>query len=449
MTGELVLLSRHRSDSPVAWERGRTTTAAELCAHVAGFAELLPDAPGDEIVVICRDRYRFAVAVLAAWQRGLSVALPPNAQPETLRAMRERAGVRTVVHDVDGGLGIDVRDAAVVRAARGKLDVQPFAPMRLSPGAKLATLYTSGTTGEHVACPKIATQLIGEACVLTETFAVREGARVLAMVPPYHIYGLLFGVLVPLVSGGALYRHTPLHAPEVASTIALGVDVLVTVPAHVRALCLAAEPQPAVARIFSSGAPLTPEVAREARARFGWTITEVLGSSETGGIGWRDTGGEGAWTPLPGVVVSAGPDERMIVRSPFLHPSAPDPYVGADRIELREDGRFVHLGRADGVLKIGGVRVSLAEIERRLASIEGVRDAAVMSVPVGGARGHEIWAAVVAPGHDPRSIRAALRAWLAPVAMPRRVKVVDALPREPNGKLPRHALENLFARRGT
>ena len=45
------LLSRHRSDSPVAWERGRTTTAAQLCAHVAGFRELLPSAaPGDEIV---------------------------------------------------------------------------------------------------------------------------------------------------------------------------------------------------------------------------------------------------------------------------------------------------------------------------------------------------------------------------------------------------------------
>src|SRR5690606_24867425 len=146
-------------------------------------------------------------------------------------------------------------------------------------------------------------QLLGEARALVDTFGVREGSRVLAMVPPHHIYGLLFGVLVPLVSGGALYRHTPLMAPEVAAALAMDIDVLVTVPAHLRALGLAPERQPPVARIFSSSAPLVPEVAQKLRARFGWTVTEVFGSTETGGIGWRDSGGEGPWTPLPGVEV--------------------------------------------------------------------------------------------------------------------------------------------------
>lgn len=443
------LLSRHRADSVVAWDAGRKTTAAELSAHVAGFAELLPEAmPGDEIVVICRDRYRFTVALLAAWQRGFSVALPPNAQPETMRVMRERANARTVVHDVDGGQGIDVRDARVVAAAREKVGQHPFAPfVPFAPERQLATVYTSGSTGEHVACPKTAAQIVGEASVLADTFALPADARVLAMVPPYHIYGLLFGVLVPLVSGAALYRHTPLHAPEVSQLLRAGVDVLVTVPAHLRALCLAQDEQPEVARVFSSGAPLPPEVARNAKARFGWTVTEVFGSSETGGIAWRESGGEGPWMPLPGVEVSASDEETLVVRSPFLHPSAPRPYVGADRVAMQPDGRFVHLGRADGVLKIGGVRVSLTEVERHLLAIDGVKDAAAIAVEVGGARGHEVWVALVAPSLDARAIRAALREWLAPVAMPRRVALVDALPREPNGKLPRHALEALFSSR--
>ena len=431
----------------MAWEPGRTTTAAELCAHVAGFRELLPRAaPGDEIVVICRDRYRFAVALLAAWQRGFSVALPPNPQPETMRIMRERPNVRTVVHDVDGGLGIDVRDTHVVRAARERVGIEPFAPFAaLAPETKVATIYTSGSTGSHTACPKTAAQLIGEACVLADAFELPVGSRVLAMVPPHHIYGLLFGVLVPLASGGALYRHTPLMAPEVAA-VAAGADVLVTVPAHLRALCLAGEEQPRVARVFSSGAPLAPEIATQARARFGWTITEVFGSSETGGIGWRESGGEGPWTPLPGVSVSAAEDGAIRVRSPFLHPDAPRPYVGADRVSVSADGRFVHLGRTDGVLKIGGVRVSLAEIERRLLGIEGVHDAAVMAVSVPGARGHELWAAVVAPALDAKAVKRALREWVAPIAMPRRLRIVDALPREPNGKLPRQAFAQLFER---
>ncbi|HEY8427301.1 MAG TPA: AMP-binding protein [Sandaracinaceae bacterium] len=445
MSTKLALLSRHEASSTVAWERGRATTAAELAAHVAGFASLLPEArEGDEVVVICRDRYRFAVALLACWRRGFSVALPPNPQPETMRAMRERPGVRTVVHDADGEPGIDVRDPGVVAAARGELGRVSFEPFELDADRLIATVYTSGSTGQHVACAKTAGQLLGEAQVLVSTFRLAGAPRVLAMVPPYHIYGLLFGVLVPLASGGSLYRHTPLHAPEVAAVLASGVDVLVTVPAHLRALTLAPEEQPRVPRVFSSGAPLSPEVARAAKARFGWTITEVFGSSETGGIGWRDTGGVGPWTPLPGVEVSAAEDETIRVRSPFVSPRLDGPYAGADRVRVERDGRFSHLGRADGVLKIGGVRVSLAEVERRLLSVEGVRDAAVLAVQVGGARGHEVWAAVVAPGLGAGDVRARLREWLAPVAIPRRIKMVDALPREPSGKLPRAALEALF-----
>lgn len=451
MTAKLALLTRHRDASAVAWDQARTTSAAELIAHVAGFAELLPVAgEGEEVVVICRDRYRFTVALLAAWRRGYSVALPPNPQPETMRVMRERPGVRTVVHDTDDGHGIDVRDPSVVAAARAKLGIEPFVPIEFAPDRLLATVYTSGSTGEHAACAKTAAQLLGEARVLADTFSLADGSRVLAMVPPYHIYGLLFGVLVPLSSGSALYRHTPLHAEEVASVLDAGVDVLVTVPAHLRALTLAPASQRPASRVFSSGAPLSPEVAADARRRFGWTITEVFGSSETGGVGWRESGGEGAWTPLPGVEVSATEDESIVVRSPFLSPRASGPFVGADRVRVESDGRFVHLGRADGVLKIGGVRVSVAEIERRLLCTEGVRDAAVLAVEVGGARGYEVWAAVVAPGLDAAAVRAALREWLAPVAMPRRVRMVDALPREPSGKLPRAALEGLFSpRRGS
>jgi len=225
--------------------------------------------------------------------------------------------------------------------------------------------------------------------------------------------------------------------------------VLVSVPAQLRGLVIAdAGELPAVSRVFSSAAPLPPRVARAVRDELGWTITEVFGSSETGGIGWRQSGGEGPWRPLPGVSVDVDADGQLLLESPFLPPDAPRPYTGGDRVELLEDGRFLHRGRADGVLKIGGVRVSLAEVERRLLDLEGVRDAGVLGVAVDGPRGHEIHAAVVAPGLDKAAIRAGLRDWLAPVAMPRRLKLVDALPRTDSGKLRRADLEALFGRGG-
>ncbi|MCB9595948.1 MAG: acyl-CoA synthetase [Sandaracinaceae bacterium] len=442
------MLSRHGPDSLVAWSKERSTTAAQMRAHVEGFASLLePAGEGEELLVICRDRYRFAVALLAAWERGYSVALPPNPQLETIRSIRQRPGVVTVIHDVDGvDKGIDVRDASVLDAARARVGRVPFSLLPEPPPDRLlATVYTSGSTGDHTACPKTASQLLGEARVQARAFPLAVGARVLPMVPAHHIYGLLFGVLVPLVSGGAFYRHTPLHAAEVA---AVGpVDVLVSVPAHLRGLLVAADGElPSVARVFSSAAPLPPRVARAVHERFGWTITEVFGSSETGGIAWRQSGGEGPWTPLPNVSVDVDADGRLLLDSPFLAPDEARPYVGGDRIELRADGTFLHRGRADGVLKIGGVRVSLAEVERRLLEIDGVRDAGVLGVAVDGPRGHEIHAAVVAPGLSLDAIRRALRGWLAPVAMPRRLKLVDSLPRTESGKLRRGDLEALFAR---
>ena len=444
------VLSRHEPGDAVAFAKDRTITAAELRAHVSGFADLLAPAEGEQdILVICRDRYRFCVATLACWKRGYAVALPPSPQLETIRAIRLREGVATVIHDVDGvDRGIDVRDARVVAAARDKVGRVPFSPLtEVPPERRLATVYTSGSSGEHVACPKTAGQLLGEAATLAATFSIPRGARVAPMVPPHHIYGLLFGVLVPLVSGASFYRGTPLHVPEVLAALVGGVDVLVTVPAHLRGLLVAKPGElPPVPRVFSSAAPLSPRVAAGVRERFGWTISEVFGSSETGGIGWRESGGEGPWTPLAGVEVGESDDGRMTVRSPFVHPREAQPYVAADRVRALPDGRFEHLGRADGVLKIGGVRVSLAEVERRLHGIDGVRDAAVLAVDVGGARGHEIWAAVVAPGMRAEMVRRALRAWLVPVAMPRRLKLVDALPRTEAGKLPRAALEALFAR---
>jgi acyl-coenzyme A synthetase/AMP-(fatty) acid ligase len=203
---------------------------------------------------------------------------------------------------------------------------------------------------------------------------------------------------------------------------------------------------PRASRVFSSGAPLPPSVAEQLKLRFGWTITEVFGSTETGGIAWRESGGRGAWTPLAGVSVRADDDERLLLDSPFVSPSEARPYRGADRVQLLDDGTFLHLGRADGVLKVGAVRVSTLEVEARLMAIEGVRDAAAIGVPVDGPRGTEIWAAVAASNISSGDIRRELLRWLAPVVMPRRIKIVEALPREPSGKLPRAALEALFGR---
>ena len=198
--------------------------------------------------------------------------------------------------------------------------------------------------------------------------------------------------------------------------------------------------------MFSSGAPLPADTAGDFSRRANWTITEVLGSTETGGIAWRRRGSDKAppWQPLEGVHVAADDEGGLQLQSPFLPSSLSEPYAGADRIRMLTDGRFEHLGRRDGVLKVGAMRVSVADLKRRLLEIPGVEDAEVVPVTAAGARGVETWAAVVAPRLDAAQLRSALSAWFAPVVLPRRYRFVDRLPRSDHGKMSRAEVLALF-----
>lgn len=450
----LVPLAHARADAPVAVGEPGGRTAGELLRDARIVASRLPAAaPGSEVLVVCGDRYHVAAAVLGAWLRGHAVALPPNAQPEAVRSLAARPGVVALLHDAGFG---DAHDLRPWLAGQVPEDMAEWTWPEPIPAARaVAVVYTSGSTGEHQPCAKTAGQLLGEARALAETFALAPGDVVLATVPPHHLYGLLFSVLAPLAAGAAFSRETPLHAETVAAVARrIGASVLVSAPAHLRGMTVLARGDlPALRRVFSSGAPLPRATAVALLEGQGIAVTEVYGSSETGGIGWRrieqgatDMSPEPAWTPLPGVRVAASSEGRLLLDSPFLPPDAARPYPGEDRIEVALGGGFLLRGRLDGVVKIAGKRVAVAEVEHRLLALPQVADAAVVAAESAGARGNELVAAVVPreaevePAALVAGLRQALLQWFDPVVVPRRIKVVPALPREANGKLTRRRL---------
>ncbi len=424
-------------------------TKTEFKVDVARVRAGLPEPERDKaLLLVCRDRYDFAVCLVAAWSLGHRVALPPNGQPETLRHMAADDGVQLMLHDSEAGIGLDLREllgsGQEDDARRSK--VGDVAMLSVDPGQHLVTVWTSGSTGEHQRHEKTARQLCGEARVLAREFAMGPGARVLATVPPHHIYGLLFSVLVPLVGGAAFVRGHYLHAGTVAAAVQRWrATILVTVPAHLRALKILERPAlDGLLHVVSSGAPLPASSAAMLRERLGLVATEVLGSTETGGIAVRT--GAGPWKPLPGVKIEIEGEKdegRLLVDSPFLPEHASRPFRTQDVVR-RSAGGFEHLGRIDGVVKVGGKRVSLAEVQDRFLAVEGVDDVAVTSVEVGGARGTELVALVVAPGWAAEALRSHLRPWLDPVVIPRRLRLVDAIPRGENGKVMRTRLLQTF-----
>src|SRR4051812_8780424 len=153
-------------ETPRAWREFLTDAASVALAlkpvgRRAG-GRAAPLATG-EWMVACADRYHCAVALLAVWSVGGVAALPPNGRVETIDALCAERDLAGVLHDGGGrggggSDGIDIRELLETGAA-------PLASPRFAGDQALVCVYTSGSTGHHVACPKTAGQLLGEAAL--------------------------------------------------------------------------------------------------------------------------------------------------------------------------------------------------------------------------------------------------------------------------------------------
>jgi acyl-coenzyme A synthetase/AMP-(fatty) acid ligase len=286
----------------------------------------------------------------------------------------------------------------------------------------------------------------------------------LATVAPQHLYGLLFRVLWPLAAGRPFLRSAVLHPEELAPYAGSGAPfALASTPLilrHVVEKRVLADCAEACRAVYSSGGPLQAEWARGLAEQLGAPPWEVYGSTETGGVAVRRQarGGE-AWRSLPGVRVERA-GECLVVDSPFVSVGAPGAdgrsrYQLGDRAVFEADGGFHLRGRADRVVKVGEKRLSLSEMEARLRVHSAVADVALVGL---GDEGETRVGAVLVPAAAGREIVAAggrralakvltehLAAEFDRVLLPRAWRVVDALPRDAQGKSPAAALRGLFA----
>ena len=219
----------------------------------------------------------------------------------------------------------------------------------------------------------------------------------------------------------------------------------------IKLFCIHIE-KPKPRMLFSSGGPLPAATAGAYRRELGDSPVEVFGSTETGGVAWRQRQGgpdEDVWTPLPGVCVHRDTDSALLLDSPFLpHQN----WRMDDAISLLMDGRFRLEGRLDRIVKLEGKRLALPEMERRLEAHPWV--ACAVAVPLLGANR---LGAVLVPTlagqsalntYGQRVTKQALRDHLKEafeaVLLPRRFRFVTELPISDRGKVTHHELKSLF-----
>ncbi|WP_313129098.1 class I adenylate-forming enzyme family protein, partial [Stutzerimonas nitrititolerans] len=233
-----------------------------------------------------------AIALLGAWRAGVTVLLPADLQPATRQRLADQADLWLTDQAGDSVLAELLGDAL------------PAAPLDLDQCRLL--LCTSGSSGEPKLIEKRLRQLANEVEVLEAQWGAELGqACIIGSVAAQHIYGLLFRVLWPLCAGRPLLRRA-LPFPEdiqLASRKQAGF-CLVASPALLKRMGdnLDWPALSRVRRVFSSGGPLPAEAAHQLQQRLDQAPTEIYGSSETGGIAWRQGGS--LWQPFVGVELS-------------------------------------------------------------------------------------------------------------------------------------------------
>ena len=440
--GELVVAFGPDGEVTLAELRRGSLQLARAMARHAGAGQ-----PGARWALCFDDSLLFTQALLACALGGYQAILPGH---------QRLAGLQALQAQFDGLLTDGELPGAALAVPQLRLPLLVADDEREADGAALPperldlTLFSSGSTGEPKAIPKAWPQLEAELRVQMALWGERlVDTRVLASVSHQHIYGLLFRILLPLALGRPFDRRSIDYPEQLALQTAPW--ALIASPAFLSRLDPAI-PAAGCRLIVSSGGPLQPGDAHQAKLLLGQLPVEIFGSSETGGIGWRQRHQvQTPWTTLPGVEVRVGPDQCLLLRSPFL-PTA-EWLDCADRILMTGAG-FELLGRQDRVVKLEEKRISLDEVEARLQALPEVELAAVLPLQQGQRQilgavlvlseaGAARWAEL-GPGRFLLALRQQLRPWLEPVALPRSVRRVEQMPVNAQGKRPWPQLKELF-----
>ncbi len=389
------------------------------------------------------DSYAFAAALFGAWQAEKTVYLLADTTAANLSSL---AGV------VDGFAG-DIPDVACL----GPMPGHAVPAWRVLDSQMLGlVVYTSGSSGVAMKIPKRLCQLFDEVRALAQCFEASLGqAQVGSTVSHQHIYGLLLGVLVPLARGCPFVARRFAFVQDMAGQLGGEAGcVLITSPAHLKRLpeeWAWAAVRSSLRAVFSSGGTLSDEALLACLALLGQAPIEIYGSSETGGVAWRQRQPNGvvAWQPLPGVAIEMK-DDALLARS--AHTGSQDWQALPDRVRRVGSG-FELLGRSDQIVKIEEKRVSVQALEQALLATGLLLEARVLvqmerrtQLIVVGVPSEVGWQLCARQGKAALSarLRLALKAVVEPSALPRRWRYVSCLPMNVQGKTTQAALLALF-----
>ena len=314
---------------------------------------------------------------------------------------------------------------------------RPPVPDRV-PDGTLAVVHTSGTTGQPRPVFLTRAHFEASARASAEVLGVEPDDRWLCCLPVHHVGGLSIFTRSAFY-GTTVYAEAQFDATRVRDVLeAREVTLVSLVPTMLLKLREAGlEQAPGVRGILLGGGPIPGELLDWSRA-VGLPVMPTYGMTETCSQIATAAPGETLARPLPGVEVRIADDGEILVRGPMV---AADGWLQTgDRGALRAERLLEVHGRMDDIIVTGGENVAAAEVEAALLEHPAVADVAVIGVE------DEEWGravtAFVVTTVPEDEIAAHARARLPGFKVPKRVVVLDELPRTASGKLQRAQLES-------
>jgi acyl-CoA synthetase (AMP-forming)/AMP-acid ligase II len=445
----------------------------------------------DRVALLLQPGIAAAAALLGTMAAAAAVPLDPKSTRDELSRDLTRLRPRIVVTDsahaaqsdaVAAEVGTIVVHADDLVMPRGpQMASDPVGVMaRGDPESIAVILHTSGTTGLPKRVPLPHRTLVAGAGAARERLGLTAD-DVLLLTAGLHTISGPGNLLTALLSGGSCVvapGFDPVgmrklfvdHQPTWMVTTAAELNLMLDVADAADAAGVEAPRMGCRMRlVMVGGQPMTPGTAERTERRLCAKILERYGMTEATYIAWSGTDETehrpgSCGRPLAATVrilddagVDLGPGlaGEIVIRGPTLFPGylddpeanaaafLPDGWFRTGDVGYRDEDGFLYLsGRIKEQINRGGEKIAPVEIDRVLASHPAVAEAAVFAVP-DQRLGEDVVAAVVfAPGQS--ATHRALRAWmldrLRPSKVPRRIWVVEALPRTPTGKVRRGEL---------
>ncbi|MFC1751331.1 AMP-binding protein [Pseudomonadota bacterium] len=412
-----------------------------FCGLAHAWANKLPNKR--YMILLAEQRRNFIVAFAAAQLAGQTVLLPSN---RTDGALAEIAADFPDSYCLtDDGRQFDYVHSVASHALpqQSGLDSQGLV---IDEAHVAAIVFTSGSTGKAQPNEKTWGSLVTGAHLAQQRFCIDTQSSIVATVPSQHMYGLETTVMVPLIIGASVHSGRPFFPEDVRLALAAceGERVLITTPVHLRACVAAGLKWPKLKQIICATAPLDTSLRSLAEQVFDAPVHEIYGCTEAGSLASRQQSLSDEWQLYDTFTISEQGNEAE-VNAPHLD----EPVELGDVVKVLSPTRFRLQGRKADLLNIAGKRASLNDLNLKLNSIKGVEDAVfVMPDGASSSRNPRLAALVVAPGMNAADINESLAIQIDPVFLPRPLYLVDRLPRNETGKLPRQALLNMLASLG-